>query len=104
MVAQFNARWKMTNDTSMIEPQLCKSFSELLPVRPNMDSAVFSPLLVPGPDRLSSSIIPVIALSKPASSNSISTMIFDFVLSLIFIYLPLFFIFLYPLFSLLVRF
>lgn len=104
MVAQFNARWKMTNDTSMIEPQLCKSFSELLPVRSNMDSAVFSPLCVPGLDGLSSSIIPVIALSKPASNNSISTMIFDFILSLIFIYLPSFFMFLYPLFSLLVRF
>lgn len=104
MVAQFNARWKMTNDTSIIEPQLCKSFSELLPVRSNMASAVFSPLCVPGPDGLNSSIIPVIALSKPASNNSISTMIFDFILSLIFIYLPSFFMFLYPLFSLLVRF
>lgn len=75
----------MTSNTNIIEPQLCKSFSELLPVRPNMDSAVFNPLLAPGPNGLSSSIIPVITLSKPASSNRISTMLFNFILSLIFI-------------------
>lgn len=67
----------------MIEPQLCKSFSELLLVKSNMNSAVLSPLCVPGPDGLSISIIPVIALTEPAINRSISTIIFSFILSLI---------------------